>query len=191
MSSVRKSAAASLWIGMIAVLGLRTLHIFARVVRVACPEVCKWTILSPNICTNSWSLICSSSRESMVPSVITSYRYSDFTEINTSSPEWLGCDQAVWDPDVAWTVPASFWQSGFHHTQSGPYDETMGCQECAHRFLRIRGGITNIRIIMSPESRAPSALDSGDTLYFKEKFYLCMFRKEIIINILKKIACKR
>ena len=37
----------------------------------------------------------------------------------------------VRDHDVAWTVPASFWQSVFHHTQSGPYDETMGCQECA------------------------------------------------------------
>ena len=31
-------------------------------------------------------------------------------------------------------------------------------------------------------------LDSGDTLYFKEKFYLCIIRKEIIRNILKKIA---
>ena len=98
-------------------------------------------------------------------SVSTSYRYSDFTEINTSSPEWRGCDQAVWDPDVAWTVPASLWQSVFHHTQSGPYDETMGSQECAHRFLRIRGGQlsaygviqtltnTNIRIIAQIGSR--------------------------------------
>ena len=76
----------------------------------------------------------------------------------------------------------------------------MGSQECAHRFLRIRGeqlsahGViqtltnTNIRIIAQIESRASSGLDSGDTLYFKEKFYLCIFRKEIIRNILKKIA---
>ena len=31
-------------------------------------------------------------------------------------------------------------------------------------------------------------LDPGDTLYFKEKFYLCIFRKEYIRYILKKIA---
>lgn len=45
---------------------------------------------------------------------------------------------------------------------------------------------TNIRIIVQIESKASSGLDSGDTLYFKEKFYLCIFRKERIRNILKK-----
>lgn len=48
--------------------------------------------------------------------------------------------------------------------------------------------ITNIRIIVQIESRASSRLDSRDTLYFKEKFYLCIFRKETIRHILKKIA---
>ena len=47
---------------------------------------------------------------------------------------------------------------------------------------------TNIRIIAQIGSRASSGLDSGDTLYFKEKFYLCIIRKEILRNILKKIA---
>ena len=75
----------------------------------------------------------------------------------------------------------------------------MGCQECAqvpanpgmtkeplwrHKTLTN----TNIRIIAQIGSRASSGLDSVNTLYFKEKFYLCIIRKEIIRNILKKIA---
>lgn len=76
----------------------------------------------------------------------------------------------------------------------------MGSQECAHRFQRIRGGqlsaygviqtltITNIRIIAQIGSRALSELYSEGMLYFKENFYLCIFRKEYIRYILKKIA---
>ena len=76
----------------------------------------------------------------------------------------------------------------------------MGSQECAHRFLRIRGRqlsaygviqtltITNIRIIVQIGSRALSELHSEGMLYFKENFYLCIFRKEYIRYILKKIA---
>ena len=48
--------------------------------------------------------------------------------------------------------------------------------------------ITNIRIIAQIGSRALSELHSEGMLYFKENFYLCIFRKEYIRYILKKIA---
>jgi hypothetical protein len=76
----------------------------------------------------------------------------------------------------------------------------MGSQECAHRFVRIRGGqlsaygviqtltITNIRIIAQIVSKAHLELHLEVILYFKENFYLCTIRKEILRNILKKIA---
>ena len=47
---------------------------------------------------------------------------------------------------------------------------------------------TNIRIIAQIGSKAHSEFPVEDISYFKENFYLCNIRKEIIRNILKKIA---
>ena len=75
----------------------------------------------------------------------------------------------------------------------------MGCQECAqvpanpgmtkeplwrHKTLTC----TNIRIIAQIVSKAHLELHLEVILYFKENFYLCTIRKEILRNILKKIA---
>jgi hypothetical protein len=75
----------------------------------------------------------------------------------------------------------------------------MGCQECAqvpanpgmtkeplwrHKTLTF----TNIRIIAQIVSKAHLELHLEVILYFKENFYLCTIRKEILRNILKKIA---
>ena len=73
----------------------------------------------------------------------------------------------------------------------------MGCQECAqvpanpgmtkeplwrHKTLTC----TNIRIIAQIVSKAHLELHFEVILYFKENFYLCTIRKEILRNILKK-----
>ena len=67
----------------------------------------------------------------------------------------------------------------------------MGCQECAqvpanpgmtkeplwrHKTLTC----TNIRIIAQIDSKAHSELHFEDISYFKENFYLCNIRKEIV-----------
>ena len=75
----------------------------------------------------------------------------------------------------------------------------MGCQECAQ--VPANPGMTkeplwrqqtltstNIRIIAQIGSKAHSEFPVEDISYFKENFYLCNIRKEIIRNILKKIA---